>query len=58
MFTEYSASLVACCALGDKRLAKRLSGMVSDLGEQVGRSIPQALQQRSKVKAAYRFFSQ
>jgi Transposase DNA-binding len=58
MFTEYATSLCACCALGDKRLVKRLNGMVADLGEQIGRSIPQALHQRSKIKASYRFFSQ
>ena len=58
MFTDYAASLCSCCALGDKRLVKRLSGIVADLGGQVGRSIPQALQQRSKIKASYRFFFQ
>ena len=42
--------------LGDRRLTKRLVGIVRDFYARPQASVPQACQTRAKTKAAYRFF--
>ncbi len=42
--------------LGDGRLNRRLGKVCNDLGRSLGSSIPQAMQDRSSMKAAYGFF--
>jgi len=42
--------------LGDRRLTKRLVGIVRDFYARPQGSVPQACQTRAKTKAAYRFF--
>jgi len=45
------------CDFGDARLAKRFRGLLGQMGNAVGRSIPFACQDWANTKAAYRFFS-
>jgi hypothetical protein len=45
------------CDFGDARLAKRFRGLLGQMGNAMGRSIPFACQDWANTKAAYRFFS-
>jgi Transposase DNA-binding len=45
------------CDFGDERLAKRFRGLLGQMGNAMGRSIPFACQDWANTKAAYRFFS-
>ena len=47
----------AGCGLGDARLNRRLTMMMSAMGERPGRSLPTAFQDWANTKAVYRFFS-
>jgi Transposase DNA-binding/Transposase Tn5 dimerisation domain len=46
----------AGCDLGDARLNRRLSAMLTAMGERPGKSLPTAFQDWANTKAAYRFF--
>ena len=48
---------VAGCRLADRRLDKRLRGLLERMGDAMGASIPLACQDWASTKAAYRFFS-
>jgi hypothetical protein len=50
-------SEIAGCALADERLKTRLGKLLTQLGGDIGQSIPMVCQDWANTKAAYRFFS-
>lgn len=47
----------AACEFADVRLGRRFQGLLGQIGDAVGESIPMACQDWANTKAAYRFFS-
>lgn len=47
----------AACEFADVRLGRRFRGLLGQIGDAVGESVPMACQDWANTKAAYRFFS-
>jgi hypothetical protein len=55
--TSWIDGEIAACQFADVRLGKKLHGLLEQISDAVGESVPMACQDWANTKAAYRFFS-